>query len=180
VENVVTKAEFARLSGVSKARVSQWISAGQLSGGALVAAGRGEKIHVAVARRQLGRRLDIDQRLSARSAVAGDTLEALQRARLAQLELANERVRAEAAVHSGHHVLAADARQEVGRVAGRLVAAFEGALPELASAVATICPVSQRDVLHAMRGAWLTARARLAAVEAAAAVATPELVEAAQ
>jgi hypothetical protein len=143
-----------------------------------------ERIDVAVARRQLGARLDIDRRLGARrssagrSRDAGGPIEALQRARLAAQELSNEKARAEAAVRSGRHVLADDARQELGRVAGRLVAAFEGCLAELAAAVVASGATSQRDALHALRGAWLAARGRLAGVEAEAAIHAPELVEA--
>ena len=177
MDNVVTKAEFARQSRVDKKRVTQWIKAGQLSGDALVMVGRSERIDVTVARRQLGRRLDIDQRLGAHRSSAGAPLEALQRARLAAQELSNEKARAEAAIRSGAHILAADARRELGQVAGRLVSAFEGALPELAAAVAASGPISQRDALHALRGAWLAARGRLAGVEAEAAIAAPELVE---
>jgi hypothetical protein len=130
-----------------------------------------------VARRQLGARLDMDQRLC-RSRVTSGPIEALQRARLAAQELSNEKARADAAVRSGRHVLADDARQELGRVAGRLIAAFEGCLPELAAAVVASGATSQRDALHALRGAWLAARGRLAGVEAEAAIHAPELVEA--
>ena len=68
----------------------------------------------------------------------------------------------------------------MGRIAGRLVAAFEGVMPELAAAVAAQSTLSQRDALYLMRGAWRAARARLSGVEAEAAIQEPETLEAAQ
>ncbi len=48
----------------------------------------------------------------------------------------HEKARAEAAASSGRYVEADGARQEMGKIAGRLLASFEGGLPELASALA--------------------------------------------
>jgi hypothetical protein len=180
----VSKAEFAELMGVTRQRVSQWLGARQIDGAALIGEGRGARINVELARRQLDARLDLGQRLGANGKAKLDgaspdpTDAAIKAERLRQLRQFNERAAEEAAVRSGAHVLAADARRELGRLAGRLVSAFEGALPELASAVAAAGPISQRDALHALRGAWLSARGRLAGVEAEAAIAAPELVEA--
>jgi hypothetical protein len=68
-----------------------------------------------------------------------------------------------------------------GWIAGRLVAAFEGALPELAAAVAAHTALPQRDALDLLRGSWRTIRARLSVLEAEAAfLPEPELLEAAQ
>jgi hypothetical protein len=60
---VVSKSEFARLSNVVPGRVTQWISAKQIYGDALVGEGRAARIRVAVARAQLKRHLDVGQRL---------------------------------------------------------------------------------------------------------------------
>lgn len=164
METIVTKAEFSRLVGVTRGRVSQWIAGGQIDGDALVRVGQSERIHVEAAQRQLGRRLDLDQRITkGRSRRDGaDTLGAIQRQRLAQLELANAHAREAALARAGLYVEADAARQEMGKIAGRLLASFEGGLPELASALAGHFQLPQRDVLHVLRTAWRGLRARLA------------------
>jgi hypothetical protein len=60
---IVSKAEFARLSNVSRARVAQWLGAKKIFGDAIVGEGRGAQIHVARARAQLKLHLDISQRM---------------------------------------------------------------------------------------------------------------------
>ncbi len=177
----VSKAEFARQVGVTPGRVSQWIASGELGADALVRDGRAERVNADVARRQLGRRAAADQRLPAErggGADRGDTLGLIQRQRLAALELANEKARAEAAANSGRFVEADAMRAEVGRIAGRLIAMVDGALPEFAGTVAAATGSAERDVLHALRGAWRAVRVRLAGVEAEAAASLPETVEA--
>lgn len=61
--DIVSKSEFARLSNVSPARVSQWIAEGQIKDDALVGEGRSARVRVSVARAQLRRHLDIGQRM---------------------------------------------------------------------------------------------------------------------
>lgn len=60
---IVSKAEFARLSNVSRGRVSQWLSEKKVFGDAIVGTGRRAQIHVARARAQLRQYLDIGQRM---------------------------------------------------------------------------------------------------------------------
>src|SRR5690606_3975313 len=60
----VSKAEFARRIGRSKAAVSGYIKDGKLSGAALVPSDRGEMIDVTEALAQLGRSLDPVQRVA--------------------------------------------------------------------------------------------------------------------
>jgi hypothetical protein len=60
---IVSKSEFARLSNVSAARVTQWIADKKIYGEAIVGEGRSSQIRVAAARAQLKRHLDIGQRL---------------------------------------------------------------------------------------------------------------------
>ena len=60
---VVSKSEFARLSNVSPARVSQWIAEKKIYGDALVGDGRDARIRISVARAQLRQNLDISQRM---------------------------------------------------------------------------------------------------------------------
>ena len=123
---------FPRLVGVTRGRVSQWMdqearsTATRSSGSASPSV-----LHVEAAQRQLGRRLDLDQRITkGRSRRDGaDTLGAIQRQRLAQLELANAHAREAALARAGLYVEADDARQEMGRVAGRLLAPSTAACP---------------------------------------------------
>jgi len=61
-EKIVRKNVFAKMCGVTPARVSQWLSEGKLTGDALVGEGRTAKINVAVAIDQLKTRLDTSQR----------------------------------------------------------------------------------------------------------------------
>ncbi len=185
MQSAVTKAEFAALIGVTRGRVSQMLAARQIDGDAIVGEGRSARINVEAARRQLDARLDLGQRLGANGRVrlGGETSDpdaAIKRERLRQLTLANERAAEEAKLREGRYILADDAKQEIGRVAGRLVASVEGALPELAAAIAAGSPMSQRDALHVLRGAWRAIRTRLSALEAEAAVIEPETLEAAQ
>jgi predicted transcriptional regulator len=128
--NIKTKASFARELGLTRSRISQFIAEGKVDGDALVIVGQSERINADVARRQLGRQV------GGAGHVRGETVEAIQRERLAALQLTNERSRAEALSLAGRFVEADAMRAEVGRIAGRLVAAFDGVLPELAEAVA--------------------------------------------
>ncbi len=184
MDNVVSKLEFARLVGITPARVSQYLAEGRISGEAVIGVGRHARIDVAVAQEQLRNRLDADQRIAngrARLAASLSPIEeGIKAERLRQLQHLNAKAAEEADARRGRYVLATDAKQELGRVAGRLVAGFEGSLPELAAAIAASSSVSQRDALHVLRGAWRTIRARLSGLEAEAALAEPELVEAAQ
>lgn len=182
----VSKTEFAELMGVSPGRVSQWLRAGQIDGAAVVGEGLHAKIDIEAAQAQLSSRLDVSQRLGAngRARLEGATPDptdaAIKAARLAALELANEKARVEVAARAGLYVEADAMRLELGRVAGRMVAAFEGALPELANAIAASSSMPQRDALHVLRGAWRTLRGRLAGLETEAAAEETKTLEAAQ
>jgi hypothetical protein len=202
---IATKSEFAALAGVSAARVSQWISTRQIWGDALVGEGRHARIRVEVAREQLRRNLDLNQRLGANgkarlggagahaseSAAPAEGLSAgcsgapvpdrieeeIKRARRDQLVLANERAREHAAARAGRYLIAEDSQQQMGRVAASMVATFEGALPELALALAAKSNLSSRDALHLLRETWRSIRARASEADAKAAAALPALIE---
>jgi hypothetical protein len=176
--------------GVSPSRLSHWLRDGKIDGAAVVGSGYSARINADLARRQLDARLDLSQRLGANGkALFADTGAAsasppsstldtgIKSARLRQLELSNERVAAEVAAGSGRLVEAAAMRAEVGRIAGRLISAFDGVVGELAAAAAAVTGSPERDILHALRGAWSVARGRLAGVEAEAAASLPETVE---
>lgn len=182
MQAVVSKAEFAATIGVSRGRVSQWLRERKIDGAALIGEGRAAKIDVEVARQQLDARLDLGQRIGAngKALVSFDATDsALKAARLRQLTLANERAAEEAKLREGRYIVADDARQEMGRIAGRLIASFEGALPELADAIAASSSMPQRDALHVLRTSWRAIRARLSGLETEAAPAEPKTLEAA-
>lgn len=86
----------------------------------------------------------------------------IKQARLAQLDLANDKARAEAALRAGRYVKAEDARQEMGRVAARLLAVMESSLAEMANALAADPSTSARDISRTLRTAWRGVRARAA------------------
>ena len=185
---VVTKKAFADVANVSPSRVSQWIRGGQISGEAIVGHGHRARICVAVALEQLKRNLDPVQHLGAngRATVDGNgaavaptiepTIEAeIKSARLQQLALSNAKAAAEAAVQSGRYVLAADARQEMGRVAGRLMAVFESSFTEFANALMASPPATSRDALRTLRTVWRSIRMRQAKAAGDEAVALPPL-----
>jgi hypothetical protein len=79
---------------------------------------------------------------------------------LQQLALFNAKAKEEAALRSGSYVRAEDARQELGRVASRLVTLFEASLPELANAMAAKSSLSSRDALSVLRATWREIRIR--------------------
>jgi hypothetical protein len=101
----------------------------------------------------------------------------IKQARLQQLALSNAKARAEAAAQSGRYLLAADARQEMGRVAARLMATFEASFMEFANAVMASPPATSRDALRTLRATWRSIRVRQAKAAGAEAVALPPLVD---
>ena len=128
-----------------------------LAGDAIVGTGHRAKIRAPVALAQLRRNLDIDRllgmkgkaKLDARPVVVpidtarppqqkspipepdDATLEGrIKLQRLDQLSLANAAAREEAAARSGRYVRSEDAKQEMGRVASRLMTLFESSLTD--------------------------------------------------
>jgi hypothetical protein len=99
--------------------------------------------------------------------------ERLKRQRLEQLELANEKAREEASARVGTYARADDVRQEMGRLVGKLITVFDGALVEFAAAVAAQSDLSSRDALHLLRSTWRSIRERAAENEQALADALP-------
>jgi hypothetical protein len=185
VPHVLSKKDFAASVGVSPSRLSHWLRDGKIDGAAIVGSGYSAKIDAEIAKAQLDSRLDLNQGLGAngRAQVAGgatvspapgSTLDTgIKSARLRQLQLANERAAAEVAAGSGRYIEAEAARLEMGRIAGRMVTAFDGVLPDLADAIAAGSTLSARDALHLLRGAWLASRARLSGGRVPAAVMEP-------
>jgi hypothetical protein len=107
----------------------------------------------------------------------GTVEDKIKQARLAQLDLANDKAREEAAARSGRFTKTDDARQEMGRVAARLMTVFESSLNEFANAVIAVPPVTPRDALRTLRTTWREIRVRQAKVASAEAVTLPPLVD---
>lgn len=179
---IVSKGEFARRRNVSAARVSQWIGEGKIHGPAIVGEGRGAQLDEEIACRQLEQRLDIDQRHSgnglkttlltqADRPPAGEAPPAytvadkIAEQRLELLQRQNREKATQEAVTHGLLCETSDARQATGRQIGQVIARVEGSLPEIASELAAQFKLPQRDVLHALRGAWRKIR-KDAAIEA--------------
>ena len=84
----------------------------------------------------------------------------IKAARLEQIALSNAAAREEASARSGRYVRAEDARQELGRMASRLMTLFESRLPEFANAMVAKPPASSRDTLSVLRATWREIRIR--------------------
>ncbi len=193
-DRLVSKGEFAAELGVTAGRVSQLIGAGQIYGAALVGDGRLAKINVRVASEQLRRTLDLSQRFGANGRAdlsAGDIESAppvdfppkrnvdteYQEERLRQIRYANRKADEAERERRGFYVAASDAKRDMGKIATRMLNIFEGAMPDLASAIAAQFGVPQRDALHLLRTEFRGLRARGEAQARAEAAGLPQLVE---
>lgn len=90
------------------------------------------------------------------------TEELIRVAKLREIEFRNRRAAQEEAEREGRYVLASDSRKANLQIAGEMLSIFEGALTDLASALAAKFELSQRDVLHLMRVEFTQVRARAA------------------
>lgn len=205
-EAPISKAEFSRRRGVTPGRVSQWLAEGKIDGAAIEGEGPKARIVESIAVAQLRTRLDPHQRLgnglttrlnldpppappaqapapslkptaSARPPEVDEVGEAIRREQLESLQRRNRREALEEAAAAGRLADAQAARQEMGRLAARMVTAFEGALAELAEAAAGKFVLPQRDVLHLLRTRYREIRARQSEAAQAELASVPELVE---
>jgi hypothetical protein len=180
--SLVSKGAFAQMTNVTPTRVGQWIREGKLTGEALHGEGRFAKIRVAVALEQLGRKLDMSQRLgnglstrldaprfdldAPRQADANPPRDSVEdefkRERLRALRLSNEREAEKRLAEQGRYVLADQAQAGMARVASLMLNVFEGSLSEIAAVVAAKTNASPRDVLHLVRTEFRTVRERTA------------------
>lgn len=193
----MSKSEFAAACNVTPSCVANWISRGKIGDEALVGAGRGARIKFDVAMRQLKERLDPNQRFglngistkldaspppaapppSASSFAAPSVEDQIKREKLLQAQLATSRAREQDRLSRGVYIIAGDARDEATRAAAQLVASFDGAVPDLAAAIAAKWQLPARDVTHLLRAEFRKIRARVAAEFAALAAAEPEFLE---
>lgn len=183
--DVVTKGEFAQMSGVSAGRVSQWISEGKISDDALVGQGRMAKIRVSAAREQLKLTRDVGQSLgNGIRTRLGDTpsqidtiSDQIAAAKLEQARITTRRMREEDRANAGRYVLAQDVRRATSQAVGAVLDILEGSLGEVANEIAARFEVPQRDVVHLLNQQFRKARARAQAQLASRASALPETVE---
>lgn len=178
----ISKKDFADEVGVTPGRVSQWISAGQIHGEALVGSGRKARIRTDVAKEQLRKKLDVTHRARASAkaqladnvtfrqtaeqptsrlarSVISDVEQQIQAQRLEGFRRDNRRKAEEEAARSGRYSLTAAVEKEMGRLAARLIGFFESWLGELSSKVAAKFGLAQRDVLHLLRTEFRVFRA---------------------
>jgi hypothetical protein len=179
---IISKADFARAIGVSRSAITNQIRRGQINGAALVESAGRVLVDETIARAQLGRRLDPDQRMRNGRAKLDDAADdpmvtAIKSARLRQIELANAKAEAEASERSGSYVHSDSVRAEVGRIVARVVALYDGELPQLAADIAAGSNMPLRDALHLLRAAFRRAGDRMSAAEARAAGTLPGAVE---
>ncbi|MBG6205396.1 hypothetical protein IWQ49_000040 [Labrenzia sp. EL_126] len=205
VPELLSKGAFAKLINVSPGRVSQYISEGKLSGPALEGEGRNAKVRVAEARAQLNQKLDIGQRMGngldtllnetrpaaqttpaapapAASPLPGDpdyvpTIEdQLKQEKLLQAKIASRKAFEDENARRGRFTETELVQAEMVRLASKLLQTFEGALPDLANAVAAQSKIPSRDVLHVLRKEFRNVRKRAAKVAAEEAEDQPETI----
>jgi hypothetical protein len=193
LKTIVTKAAYAALRNRSPSAVSNWISKGRISPAALIGVGTRAKIWVERADADLAARLDPGQQDAQVRPIALQALPSLdkaspaaepsqlsddlRRARLQQIELQTQKLREEAAARTGIYCRTDDARRNMGRIAGQVLSTCEGALGELATAIAATFSIPQRDVLHIMRSEFRAVRERASVAQRTAAAELPALVE---
>ena len=203
---VVSKSEFAKLCNVSPSNVTHWISDGKLSGAALVGEGRSARIRVEVALRQVNLRRDVGQALGngigtrlapSRPASApdeggddadpldgwpadgtGDAIDRkLKAAKLEAVERVNRIEAVKEAASQGAYTDTGSVRSEMGKIAGQMMRIFEGALPEIATAIAAEFKIEARDVTHALNEQFRKVREQAATAAAQHAQTHPETVD---
>lgn len=195
----LAKGEFGRFIGVSPGRVSQYIAAGKIDGAAITKDGR---IVVALAQEQLRNRLDASQMagngldtklkaeipatLAPESAPASspaplpllDTVEdQIKRARLEGIAYDNRKKAEDEAARAGRYTETEAVKQQLGRLAGQMIAEFDGMLADFATDLAATFKIPQRDALHRLRTRFRDSRAAASALLASRAAEMPALVE---
>jgi hypothetical protein len=178
-QTLVTKAEFARRRGVTPAAVSMWISRGRISSGALINDGKGERIWLEQATKDLELALDATQpdaslwpngaAAPANGSGANDVLpaasvdhELLRRLRRAQAERAEheaEAARRRNMVETGRWMEVEEARQNWTREVGAFIGRWENFLmsagPRAIDDAGLLRPgADQKSVAIALRRAW--------------------------
>lgn len=197
-QQLVSKSEFAALINVSAGRVSQFISAGQISPAAIVGTGQRAKIDVQRAKADLRLTLDVSQRLGNGSETKLDNDEAsapsasissavgatqsgvdyeIKQQKLEQLRRANRNAAIADAASEGFFTETEAARKELSKAASSMMLSFEAALTEFASALSAEYKMPARDVLHLLRREFQRIRSKEAKKNAEAASDLPATIE---
>jgi hypothetical protein len=192
--NVVRKAAFARLCGVTRGRVSQWIAAGQIGPEAIIGEGRFARIDVALAKEHLRLRLGdqrygwngLNTKLGDGPAPAPrrpggsnlDSIEAQMKAeKLQQAQFATKRAEEADRLRRGIYIFSRDASAENVRTVQQALDGFEAAIADFAEAFSSANKIPQRDVRHLLRKQMRKFRERIAAEAREAAASMPETVD---
>lgn len=190
----MAKGEFAAHMGVTPGRVSQWIAEGKIGRDALVGEGRSARIIVEVAEAQVSARRDPGQamgnglgtRVTQTAPAAGlldgelkpnDTAKLIQVERLEQERRRNRREQVEEVVRNGGLVPADEMRRQMGQIAQRQAAEYQGMLADYADAAAEMSGLPARDFLHRFRQVNAQKRGEAAARVRGEAEALPETVD---
>lgn len=178
----VSKGEFAHIIGVSPGRVSQYLTEGKITSGALVGTGRNARINVEQAKADLRLTLDVSQRLgngietrldapqqfvSPAQAVLSETAQQgadyqIKQQKLEQLRRANRNGAKAEALDRGQLIETEAARVEMMKISSSMLQIFEGGLTDLSSAIASQFKLPQRDILHLLRQQFRLIRATAA------------------
>lgn len=182
VRRVVTKAEFSRMIGRSKAAVTGYVKEGKLTGGALDHEDGVEKIVVDEALRQLDMVLDPIQRAAQASTAAATIPSAMsndqQRLVRANAEIKETqalRSRAELLASNGAWVRTAEIQPAWSRRLVELLSLIEAAFPDLADDLLAVPAGDRKGIILALRKGFRTVRQRVAdRMGAVAAVVAPD------
>ncbi|MET4734771.1 gas vesicle protein [Thalassospira sp. MBR-102] len=180
---VVSKSEFARLIGVSKARVSQLISESKITGDAIQGEGRTAKIVVAAAMVQLKATLDLDQRAANGRADlntvdgsvetplptentsvlrAPTTDDLYKQERLRKIQHENEDLEEKRREKKGVYVRSDVIRSTVSRHVGSMIDGFEADLAHWAEELSAETGGSVKELKHKLRNLFRGTREKLA------------------
>lgn len=186
----ISKAEFARQRGVSRAAVTGYIASGKISGEALVVQDGREMIRPDLAEQQLNERLHAGQRLGALAAGAagapigggpiglqvqnGDQLR-YQRSAADLKEVAALRAKMEMLERNGSWVRSAEVQPAWSRRLSELLILIEAEFPDMADLVIKAAREGgRREVMVALRQGFRALRTKVAARMGAEAAALPE------
>lgn len=95
-------------------------------------------------------------------------------ARLEQIQRANREGAEKEAARAGILTDTEAAAQQMGKIAAQIVSIYDGAIPEIATAIAAKWPIPQRDLVHLIRAEVRKVRATAAAALKRAAADIPE------
>lgn len=101
----------------------------------------------------------------------------IRKARLEGIERDNRKKAEEEAARAGRYVLATDTKAEMTRLAREMLTVFDGALADLAAAVAAKFSLPPRDVVHLLRTEFRAVRARAATMAASRAGEIPDRID---